>query len=190
MSDNEFAEIWESRVSMYRMEPDIANAIAKASKKTFNVDPSLINELGNSFPFLRNQDEDIRIIRGPSDLNRGLAVAAELQALKDRAAEITLRVGDVRSRLERLKDVVRIHVFLKKEVVALKNDAQRNAVVSLTCPEIENPLSLAVRVLEAAELVTKNVNQSYNILRVQVDIIKEMMYEGGLGKAQKLGDRA
>lgn len=180
--------IWQFRVSQYRDEPAIEAAILTAKKKAFKPDTSLIAELNNSFPHLRNQEEQSRTISGPSDLSRGLAVAAELQAIKDRAAEITLQYDNVRGKLERLYDIVRTNIFMKKEILLLKNDPQRMAVVSMTCPEIEDRLSGVKRVLTAAELVTKNVNQSYNILRLQIDIVREMMYHGGLAKSLK-GDR-
>jgi len=179
--------IWQARVTQYRDEPVIESAITTAGKKNFKPDLSLISELNTSFPFLREQEENARTIRGPADLNRGLEVAARLQAIKDRAAEITLQYDNMRGKLERLHDIVRTNVFMKKEIILLKNDPQRLAVVSMTCPEIEDRLSSVKRVLAAAELVTKNVNQSYNILRLQIDIVREMMYEGGLSKAMRGG---
>lgn len=182
-------DIWQVRVSQYRDEPAIEAAILSVRKKSFKPDTSLISELHNSFPFLREKEEQARTIRGPSDLNRGLAVAAELQSLKDRAAEITLTHDNVRGKLERLRDIIHVNVFLKKEVILLKNDAQREAVVTMVCPEIEDRLSAVKRILSAAETVTKNVNQSYNILKLQIDIVREMMYEGGLAKAMR-GDRS
>ncbi len=180
--------IWQARVSQYRDEPAIERAILTAKKSSFKPDTSLISELHNSFPYLREQEENARTIRGPADLNRGLAVSAELQAIKDRAAEVTLRYDNIRGKLERLHDIVRTNIFLKKEVMLLKNDPQRLAVVAMTCPEIEDRLSAVKRILAAAETVTKNVNQSYNILKLQVEIVREMMYEGGLAKVTK-GDR-
>jgi hypothetical protein len=183
-------DIWQARVSQYRDEPAIEQAILTAKKKAFKPDTSLVSELHNSFPYLREQEENARTIRGPADLNRGLAVSAELQAIKDRAAEITLRYDNIRGKLERLHDIVRTNVFLKKEVMFLKNDPQRLAVVSMTCPEIEDRLAGVKRILSAAETVTKNVNQSYNILKLQIDIVREMMYEGGLAKAMRGGDRS
>ena len=185
MTELSEVDIWHARAIAYREEPAIEAAIVTVLKKGFKTDTSLIAELHGCFPFLRQQDEDARTIRGPADLTRGLAVAAELQAIKDRSAEVTLSHDSIRGRIERLHDVVRTHVFLKKEVMALKNDAQRNAVVSLTCPEIEDRLSAVKRVLSAADTVTRNVNQSYNILKLQIDIVKEMMYEGGLSKTIK-----
>lgn len=183
-------DIWHVRANSYRSEPAIESSISAMTKKSFQPDISLISELHNSFPFLRVQDEDSRTIRGPADLVRGLAVAAELQAIKDRAAEITLSYNNVRGRIERLYDIVKTNVLIKKEVMALKNDQQRTAVVSLVCPEIEDRLAEVNRVLSAADTITRNVNQSYNILKLQVDIVKEMMYEGGLTKAIRGGDRS
>lgn len=183
-------DIWQARVSQYRDEPAIEQAILTSKKKGFKPDTSLISELHNSFPYLREHEENARTIRGPADLNRGLGVTAELQAIKDRAAEVTLRYDNVRGKLERLHDIVRTNVFLKKEVMFLKNDAQRSAVVSMTCPEIEDRLASVKRILSAAETVTKNVNQTYNILKLQIEIVREMMYEGGLAKSMKGGDRA
>lgn len=182
--------LWQVRVSQYRDEPAIAAAITTSCKRGFKPDTSIISELQASFLFLREHDDNSRAIRGPADLSRGLEVSSKLQALKDRAAEITLRYDNIRGRLERLHDVVRTNLFMKKEILLLKNDPQRLAVVSMTCPEIEGRLSAVKRILSSAELVTKNVNQSYNILRLQIDIVREMMYEGGLGKAMKGGDRS
>jgi len=181
--------IWQARADAYRAEPVVENAIRSACKKNLKPDVTIIGELHSYFPFLREGEESTRTIRGPSDLNRGLAVAAELQSIKDRAAEVILSYDNMRGKLERLHDVVRSTLFMKKEVILLKNDAQRNAVVSLTCPEIEDRLSAVKRVVSAAEIVSKNVNQSFNILKLQVEIVKEMMYEGGLSKSLK-GDRS
>lgn len=178
-------DIWHARSLTYRNDPAIESSIVAVAKKAFHVDLTLIKELHACFPFLREEDESSRAIRGPADLTRGLAVAGRLQAIKDRSAEITLTHDNIRGRLERLHDVVRSVVFLKKEVMALKNDAQRSAVVSLTCPEIEDCLADVKRVLAAADTVTRNVNQSYNILKLQIDIVKEMMYEGGLAKSMR-----
>lgn len=183
-------DIWHVRANSYRGEPAIEASISAMDKKSFKSDLTLISELHECFPFLRTQDEDSRTIRGPADLNRGLAVAAELQAIKDRAAEITLSYDNVRGRIERLYDIVKTNVLIKKEVMALKNDQQRSAVVSLCCPEIEDRLADVKRVLAAAETVTRNVNQSYNILKLQIEIVREMMYEGGLAKAMRGGDRS
>ena len=182
--------LWQARADSYRDEPLIADAIRSSSRKNLKPDTSLIAEFSNYFIFLRDGEESTRTIRGPADLSRGLSVASELQAIKDRAAEIILFYDNMRSRLERYHDVVKSSLFLKKEVIVLKNDTQRNAVVSLTCPEIEDRLSSVKRVLSSAELVSKNVNQSFNILKTQVDIVKEMMYEGGLSKALRSGDRS
>lgn len=183
-------DIWQARVSQYRLEPAIAGAIVSATKKGLKPDTSLISELHGCFPFLRQQEEGARTIRGPADITRGLAVAAELQAIKDRSAEITLMYDNVRGKLERLHDTVSTNLLVKKEVILLKNDSQRSAVVSLTCPEIEDSLSAVRRILAASETVTKNVNQSFNILKLQVEMVKEMMYEGGLSKAMRSGDRS
>lgn len=183
-------DIWQVRATSYRSEPAVEASLAQMTKKSFQPDLTLISELHDCFPFLRTQDEDSRTIRGPADLTRGLAVAAELQAIKDRAAEITLSYDNIRARIERLYDIIKTNVLIKKEVMALKNDQQRNAVVSLCCPEVENRLADVKRVLSAAETVTRNVNQSYNILKLQIDIVKEMMYEGGLSKAIRGGDRS
>lgn len=183
-------DIWQARATAYRDEPAIEQAILASKKRAFKPDGSLIAELHQSFPFLREQEENARTIRGPADLNRGLAVAAELQALKDRSAEITLKYDNIRGKLERLHDIVRTNVCLKKEVIFLKNDSQRSAVVSMTCPEIEDRLSVVKRILASAETVTRNVNQSYNILKLQVEIVREMMYEGGLAKSMRGGDRS
>ena len=175
-------DIWHARTIEYRSEPAIETSIMAMAKESFKVDLTLISEMHECFPFLRTQDEDARTIRGPADLTRGLAVAAELQAIKDRAAEVTLSYDNLRARIERLYDIVKTNVMLKKEVISLKNDQQRSAVVSLCCPEIEDQLSKVKRVLSSADTVTRNVNQSYNILKLQIDIVKEMMYEGGLAK--------
>jgi len=182
--------LWQARSEGYRAEPVIQSAIRSSCKRNMKPDTSLITELHSYFPFLREKEESSRTIRGPADLNRGLSVAAELQAIKDRTAELILSYDNMRGRLERLHDVVKSTLFLKKEVILLKNDAQRNAVVSITCPEIEDRLSAVKRILSAAETVSKNVNQSFNILKLQVDIVKEMMYEGGLTKALKNGNRS
>jgi len=183
-------DLWSARVLEYREEPAIVSALEAASKSGLKADLSLIREMSNAFPFLREEDKATQAIRGPADLQRALGTASELQSLKDRSAEITLTYSNVLSRLERLRDIIRTVVILKPDVIKLKNDAQRGAVVSMICPVVDDRISRVKRVLSAASSVSKNVNQSFNILKLQNDIVKEMMYEAGLARAVKGKDMA
>ena len=176
-------DIWSTRILEYREEPAIAAAIESAMKNGLKSDLSLIKEFSRAFPFLREVDKNTQAIRGPADLQRSLGTASEIQSLKDRAAEVTLLYGNMLSRLERLRDIVHTVVILKPDVMKLRNDSQRNAVVSMVCPGIDDRVSRVKRVLAAASVVSKNINQSFNILKLQIDIVKEMMYEAGLARA-------
>ena len=182
---------WAAKVVEYREEPAIARSIASASK--FKIDISLVKELSMYFPHLDREERKLKTIRGPADLDRGLEVADEMLTTKDRANYILLTYENYNGKLERLLSIVQSHLFSKKEVLQLKNDAQRKAIISLTCPEIEDRLSKVNRVMDAAQRVIQNTNQTYNILKTQVEIIKEMMYEGGLSNAnrkrEKLADK-
>lgn len=174
---------WAAKVVDYREEPAIAKAIASSLK--FKIDITLVRELSGYFPHLDQGERKLKSIRGPADLDRGLEVADEMLTTKDRANYILLTYENYKGKLERLLSIVQSHLFSKKEVLNLKNDSQRKAIVSLTCPEIEDRLSRVNRVMDAAQRVVHNTNQSYNILKTQVDIIKEMMYEGGLSNANR-----
>jgi len=175
--------IWAARVVDYREEPAISAAIA--SSKKFRVDLSLIKELSGYFPHLDRGEKRVKSIRGPADLGHGLEVADEMLTTKDRANYILLTYENYKGKLERLHSIVQAHLISKKEVMVLKNDAQRKAIVSLTCPEVEEKISRVKRVLDAAQRVVNNTNQTYNILKTQVEIIKEMMYEAGLSNANR-----
>lgn len=182
---------WAAKVVDYREEPAIAKAIASALK--FKIDLSLVRELSLYFPHLDSEERKLKSIRGPADLDIGLEVADGMLTTKDRANFILLTYENYKGKLERLLSIVQSHLFSKKEVLQLKNDAQRKAIISLTCPEIEDRLSKVNRVMLAAQRVVHNTNQTYNILKTQVEIIKEMMYEGGLSnvnrKRVKLADK-
>lgn len=178
--------VWELRISVLRKEPTVEAAIRVATTKSgLHADLSLIRELSTCFPFLREEEEEIRTIRGPADLTRALEIASKLQAIKDRSAEISLQHNNMRGKLERLYDAAESTILLDRDVVTLRNESQRHAVVNRTIPEIVDALSNVKRVLDASDAVTKNVNQSYNILKLQVEVIREMMYQGGLTKALK-----
>lgn len=174
-------DVWLVRVSEYREEPVIEKAVNSAKK--FKIDLSLVKELATYFPHLDGDERQVKQIRGPADLGVGLEVADKMLVIKDRASHIILVNENYQGRLERLHSIVRSHVLSKREVMSLKNDAQRSAIVALVCPEIEERISRVKRVLDAAHRVVSNTNQSYNILKTQVEIIKEMMYEAGLTKA-------
>lgn len=174
-------DFWLVRVEGYRSEPAVAKAISSALK--IKIDTSLIRELKTFFPHLASDEKKVKQIRGPADLDAGLEVADKMLAIKDRASNIILVHENYQGALERLHSIVRAHVLSKKEVMGLKNDSQRNAVLSLVCPEIEERLSRTSRVLAAAHRVVSNTNQTYNILRVQVEIIREILYNSGLTKS-------
>ena len=181
--NDEHPNFWSARVVEYRDEEAIAQAIASASK--VKVDLSLIKELRTYFPHLKEGEKEVKSIRGPADLGRGLDAAEYMLYTKDRANYIILTYENYKGRLERLQSIVRSSLFSKREIQGLKNEAQRGSIVELTAPEIEDKLSKVKRVLGAAKLVVTNTNQSYNILKTQVEIIKEMMYEAGLTKAMR-----
>lgn len=172
---------WSSRIVDYREEPCIEHALASAKK--FKFDMSTITELQTYFPHLETEDQKVRQIRGPADLSIGLEVADRMLHMKDRASHIITINENFKGSLERLHSIVRSHLFSKKEVMGLKNDAQRQSIVSLTCPEVESRLSKAGRILDTATRVVSNINQSYNILKLQVDILTQLRYEGGLTKS-------
>lgn len=174
---------WETRAGVYREEAPVSRAIE--SSKKIKVDLSLLQELRDYFPRLRESDEGTRRIRGPADLDLALKALDEIHGIKDRSAEIIMVYTDYKSRLERLFSIVETQLLTKREVLMLKNDAQRKAVISITAPEIADRLSKVTRILHAAETVSKNINQSFNIVRAQADIVKEMMYEAGLTGATK-----
>lgn len=173
---------WAARVVEYRDEPAISRAIS--SSKKFKIDSSLVKELSGYFPHLYEGEKRAKSILGPSDLHVGLEVADYMLHTKDRASYVLLRYDDYKGKLERLHSIVSSHLIPKREIMGMKNDSQRKAIVSLTCPEIEDRLSRVYRILEAAKRVVSNTNQSYNILKTQVEIIKEMMYEAGLSNAR------
>lgn len=180
-------DFWAARVVVYREEEAIAAAIA--SSKKFKVDMSLLRELKGYFPHLDNGERKLKTIRGPADLDRGLEVADKMLTTKDRANYILLVYENYKGKLERLHSIVQANLLAKREVLNLKNEAQRKAIVSLTCPEIEDRLSRVSRILDAAQRVVQNTNQTYNILKTQVEIIKEMMYEAGLTGATRRGGK-
>jgi hypothetical protein len=178
MTDELATNSWQARAAEYRQEPPIAKALDSAKK--IKIDMSILDELQQYFPHMEEADKLVKRIHGPADLQKGMEIAEQIKSYKDRTSYLLLTLNPVKGRLERLLSIVRAQLFLKKEVLNLKNDTQRNAVISITCPEIEEKLDRVSRLVDAAHLVNQNINQSFNILRTQVEIVKEMMYEGGL----------
>ena len=175
------SDLWQLRIAQYREEP-IISAVLKTVPK-FEVDTSLMKELRTFFPHLEEGDLSVRQIRGPADFEAGLSASGRMLAIKDRVASITMAYEDYKIRAERLHTVIRSHISTKKEFLSLKNEAQRSAIVSLAARELEALQTKIHRILSACHLVTKNLNTSYNMLKMQVDIVKEMRYEAGLTRA-------
>lgn len=175
------SDVWQVRVSEYREEPVVASTLSLVPR--LKVDMSIMRELREFFPHLEDENQSVQHIRGPADFAVGLSASGRMLAIKDRVAFITMTYEDYKHRAERMHTVIKSHLTTKKEFLSLKNEGQRSAIVSLVARELEDLQSKLNRVLSACHLVTKNLNVSYNMLRMQVDIVKEMRYEAGLTRA-------
>ena len=176
---------WEDRVEGYRQEPVVRKVLDLLEKKSLSIDLSCIKECHGYLPFLREKDSAVRQINGPDDFDRIIDLVNELNVLKDRVSSILLRYRDVKSRLERGRDLVRHHITLKREVIsALKNENQRVALLGQIMPEMEDRICECDRVIGAADTVYKSLNQTYNLLKIQVEAMSQMFYQAGLSNVE------
>jgi hypothetical protein len=173
MSDE---DSWAIRVSKYRTEEPIKNILEIVTKPKFVVDKTIETELKNYFIFVQKGELKPRSIRGPADYETALEIFEEIQTIKDRAAEIQLTYASIISDLERLWEIARAHIILKPEIASAKSDTIRYAVLSKTISELESIKSEMASHLKSAELLTKNLNQTYNIINSQVETVKQMVY--------------
>jgi len=164
------------KIDGYRSEEPIVTVLASVSRPQFVIDETIHRELQTYFLFANASDKKSRTVMGPADYNTLIEILNDLQPAKERVSEILLVFSRIRNDLTNFLDIVRAHLYTKPEVMNAKNDAIRTAIVSKTVPELEKVLSKVKSVIESAEIVHKNCNQTYNICNTMSNVIKEMLY--------------
>lgn len=174
--DDAEPDIWTLRIQRYRTEEPIPTVLDAVTKPRFVFDKTIETELKGYFIFIQKTEQKPRGIRGPGDLETALHIFEEIQTVKDRVGEILLTYRRIQDDLERLWDTARVYILTKPEVANAKSESVRLSIVSRTVAEVEDALALAKSYVTASELLTRNLNKSYDILASQVDTIKQMMY--------------
>lgn len=172
----EESDPWIMRVIKYRGEEPITTILSKVVQPRYVLDNSIETELRGYYIFLQNSEERPKSIRGPADYETALRVFDEVQTIKDRVSEILLVYTRITYDLDRMWDICKTHIILKPEVASAKSDTVRMAVIAKTVPELEDLLAKTKSNVASAELLTKNLNKTYEVLATQVDTIKQMMY--------------
>lgn len=167
---------WMYKVAQYRQEEPIVTVLQQVNNPKFVVDTTIHTELKNYFIFVQKSEMKQRSIRGPADYVTALEIFEEVQTIKDRVAEIVMTNQRIYKDIERLWDIAKIHLLLKPEVSTAKSDTIRYAIISKTVYEVEEVMSVLKSVLNSAELLVKNLNQTYNITHSQVETVKQMVY--------------
>lgn len=167
---------WTLKIAKYRTEEPIVSILEAVQKPRFVIDKSLETELKNYFIFVQKSELKPRSIRGPADYSTALEVFEEVQTVKDRVAEIHLTYTSINNDLDRLFEIARTYIILKPEVAGAKSDTIRQAVLSKTVSELEDIRSNITSLLKSSEILTKNLNQTYNVLNSQVETVKQMVY--------------
>lgn len=156
----------------FRIESPISNVIETASK--IYLDESIKIELKKYLLF--NKKNDIKHIIGPEDFDVLLNLYDKVQRNKDRVSEIYLNYLSLKKDFEAFYSIVYNFLWLKPELLELKNDNQRSAVVSQTIPEIIKKQKEIEIVIEMAAHVLKSLNNTFNILKEQSVAVQQKMY--------------
>lgn len=167
---------WAEDIAGYRAEEPIAHILSVLSQSRFVIDESIHSELQTYFLFINRSDTRLRTVCGPADYSTLVEILNDLQPAKDRVGEIMLISKRIYNDLSLFQDIVRAHLYTKERIIAAKNDAIRQAVCHKTVPELERVMSKVKAILDSAEIVHKNCNQTYNICNTMSSVIKEMVY--------------
>ena len=167
---------WTIKVAKYRTEEPIVTILETVTKPRFVIDKTVETELKNYFIFVQKAELKPRSVRGPADYSTALEVFEEIQMIKDRVAEIQLTYSSISNDLERLWEIAKAHIILKPEVASAKSDTIRHAILSKVVSELEDLRSTVSGQLKSAEILGKNLNQTYNVMNSQVETIKQMVY--------------
>lgn len=167
---------WADVISEYRQEEPIATILQQINRPSFVVDPTIQTELRGYYVFIQKSEMKPRSIAGPADYGTALQILEEVNVYKDRVSEITLKTHAIFKDLERLWEIAKVHILLKPEVASAKSDTIRYAVISKTVHEVEEAMKNIKSQLSSAELLTKNLNQTYNITHTQVEVVKQIVY--------------
>ncbi len=190
-------EDWSERILAYKNEEPIVTILAAVNRPGFVIDDSIHKELQGYFLFIQKEGTKVpRSILGPGDYPTISRILDDLQPVKDRAAEVLMAFTKTKNDLRRLHDLGRNHLILKSEVINLKNEAMRTAVVAQTLHELEIALSKVEAIIESAEILIKTSNQTYNIVDSQLEAVKQSVYwrqisipEGSDSSAGKISSR-
>jgi hypothetical protein len=171
----------DHKVTDYRLEEPVLSILK--SIKNIKVDESILEELKTYRVF--SSSAKIKFIHGPEDFDTLFDVFETVQVQKDRVCEIQLKYMELKSNIDHLYNIVKNHLWLKPEIIELKNDGQRNIIVSKVIPEIEERQHKINLIIASAELINKNLNSTYNIAKEQSITVQQKMYHRNLTETDK-----
>ncbi len=172
MSEENKTEQWAIK---FRIEQPIPTIIKTANKVP--LDESIKVELKKYLLFSKN---DIKHIVGPEDYDTLLNLFDTVQRNKDRVSEIYLNYLSLKKDFKDLYNIAYNFLWLKPEVMSLKNDNQRFVIVAQTIPEVVTKQKEIEVVINMAEHVLQNLNNTFNILKEQSIAVQKKMYWCGL----------
>jgi len=162
----------EEKINDYRLEEPILSILKQVNK--IKIDETILGEI-KSYRIFDKQHE-IKKIRGPEDFDTLLDIFDMIQRNKDRVCEIGLTYMSIEYDIKRFWTIAKDHLWLKTELIEMKNDPQRYTALSKTIPEVEERLSIIKLILDQVEIVTKNLNNTYNVGKEQAEAVKQKMY--------------
>jgi len=168
---------WETHVDGYRLEPRITAVLTGLCRPVFKADPSLSNEIKQLTVFAVAAEATAKHIRGPHDLDAAQSAINEIQSYRDRAVMIWLNAVEIKGKLDRGWYIIQQILYMKAEV-QVKNQAVRDAIVGQTAREIEDMSSEWEVIVKQSELLIRNCRDAYNAVHTQVEIAKQMWFQG------------
>ena len=166
----------EEKINEYRLEEPILSILKQISK--IKIDNTILQELKTYRVF--DKQNDIKYVRGPEDFDVILEIFDTIQRMKDRVCDITLTFMSINYDLARFYNIAKNHLWLKSEMMELKNDPQRYVTISKTIPEVEERQEIIKLILESAEVIVRNLNMTYNVAKEQSVAVQQKMYHRSL----------
>lgn len=157
----------------YRMMEPVVTVIAQVEK--FKIDSTIFSELKSYRVY--KQENEIKRVTGPEDYDILSGILDTVHRSKDRVCEIQLNLKSLQYDVNRLYRIVFDFLCLKPVMINnLKNEAQRQTFVNLTIPEVVERRDALANLIDIADQVTKNLNQTINIAREQSVVVQQKMY--------------
>lgn len=175
---------WQKRIADFRKDATIADALSLAQHPRFKIKPDdLIHELRGYLVYANRNKAEARKIRVET-LETALDVLHEMLVYKDRTGTMQMELASARAQLGSLYEACSTDLSLRKSVMGLRTVGDRGAVVEQVLQKIRRRLDRIDTVLDACEMVTKSLRETYNMLYLQIEIVKLIVYKRPDGAAQ------